>query len=77
MYTFHCEAFLCETERFKFINKLLLNYVTITLKENTPDNVEIYADLQDHKVNGHTIPLNIVVTSQRPDLVILEGSGPS
>ena len=64
-------VFLRETERFKCRNKSVSNYVTLTLKENMPDNFEIYADLQDHKVNGHTIQQNIVVTSQRPDSVLV------
>ena len=43
-----------------------------SLKENNQDHIEIYADLQGHNVNGSTIPQNIIVTSSRPDLVILD-----
>ena len=45
--------------------------MTLTIKENAPDHIQIYADLDGHKVNGQTLPQNIVVTASRPDLVIV------
>ena len=36
--------------------------MTLTLKENMPQNVEIYADLPGHNVSGQTIPQDILVT---------------
>ena len=44
------------------------------MKENTPENIQIYADLDGHKVNGGTIPPHITVTSSRCDLVIIDSS---
>ena len=40
------------------------------------DSIQMYADLEGHKINGQTIPPNIeiVMTSSLPDLVILDSS---
>ena len=35
-------------------------------------STKIYADIEHHKIDGGTIPSNIVPTGQRPDLVIVE-----
>ena len=69
-----CAAFLGDTERFKFRHDSVLNYITHTLKENKPENIQIYADLDGHKINGTTIPPHITVTSSRCDLVIIDSS---
>ena len=70
----HSEAFLGERERYVFRHNSILSYITLTLKENTPDNITIYADLDGHKVNGGTLPPHITVTSSRCDLVIIDSS---
>ena len=72
----HCEHFLGESERFVWRHNSILNYIILTLKENKPEHIQIYADLEGHNINGHTIPQNIVVTSSRPDLVIIDSSTP-
>ena len=70
----HCEYFLGENERFTWRHNSVLNYVVQTLKENTPDTIKVYADLEGHNINGQTIPHNIVITSSRPDLVVVDSS---
>ena len=70
----HCEYFLGENERFTWRHNSVLNYVVQTLKENTPDTIKVYADLEGHNNNGQTIPHNIVITSSRPDLVVVDSS---
>ena len=35
------------------------------------EGVEVYADLDGHRVNGVTIPSDIAMTAQKPDLVIV------
>ena len=55
----------------------VLSYIALSLKENLPQNITIYANLDEHKCNGLTIPQNIVVTSSRPDLVIIDNSPPT
>ena len=36
------------------------------------DGVEIYADLEGHRINGVTIPPDVAMTGQKPDLVIIK-----
>ena len=50
--------------------------MTLTVKENLPDHIKVYADLDGHKVNGGTIPQDIVVTGSLPDLVIVDSPTP-
>ena len=70
----HCERFLGESERFTWRHNSVLNFITLTLKENQPDHIKIYADLENHNINGSTIPQNIVPTNSRPDLVVIDSS---
>ena len=70
----HCNSFLGESERFTWRHNSVLNYITQAIKENKPENIQIYADLEGHQVNGRTIPPHIMVTSSRPDLVIIDSS---
>ena len=41
-----------------------------------PDHINIYEDIDGHRINGLTIPCNIVVTQQRPDIVVVDNSTP-
>ena len=70
----HCTAFLGEKERFTWRHNSVLQYVTQVLKENPPAHIQVFADLEGHKVNGQTIPQNIMVTASRPDLVVIDNS---
>jgi hypothetical protein len=54
----HCEAFLGEKERMTWRHDSILSYMVQTLKENTLPS----------------IPQNILVTSSRPDLVVIDNS---
>ena len=49
----------------------MLNYLSNTIIANKPDNIEVFADLPGLDINGTTIPPDIVVTTSRPDLVLL------
>ena len=69
-----CETFLGETERITWRHDSVLSFITLTLKENCPDHIQVYADLEGHKVNGSSIPSNIIITSSRPDLVVVDSS---
>ena len=69
-----CETFLGEKERFTWRHDSVLNYLTHALKESKHDHIQIYSDLEGHKVNGSTIPQNIMITSSRPDLVVIDSS---
>ena len=49
----------------------MLTYLYSTLLENKPEGFTIYADIEGAKVNGGSIPPEIMVTSSRPDIVII------
>ena len=49
-------------------------YLYKMLMEKKPDGVVIYADVDGAKVNGGTIPPDMVVTIQRPNLVIIDNN---
>ena len=49
-----------------------LNYIYKTLKENKPNHLEIFADLEDCKINGGTVPPDVTLTGSRPDLVLVD-----
>ena len=70
----NCDAFLGEAERMTWRHNSILNYIAQTLDENKPNNIMVYSDLPNFQTNGGSIPLNIVVTSSRPDLVIVDSS---
>ena len=70
----NCSAFLGDSERMTWRHNSVLNYITRTIKEDLPENIQVFADLEGHKVNGLTIPPHIVVTSSRCDLVIIDDS---
>ena len=69
-----CETFLGENERMTWRHDSVLSYITLALKESIPEHIQVYADLEGHKVNGGSIPPNIMVTSSRPDLVVIDSS---
>ena len=52
----------------------MLAYLYQVLQENKPEDMNIYADIDGAKVNGGTLPPNIVTTIQRPDLVLVDNS---
>ena len=37
-----------------------------------PDSMKVYADLNGWRVNGGTVPSDLVATGQIPDIVLLE-----
>ena len=61
-------------DRYQWRHDGVLDFLTSTVKMQNRDNpsTKIYADIEHHKINGGTIPSNIVPTGQRPDLLIVE-----
>ena len=49
----------------------MLNHMVLEIKKNKPDNITIYADIPGHKFNNGTIPPDIILTSSRPDLILI------
>ena len=70
----NCEAFL--EYRYLWRHNSVVTFLVETLKADKPDQLDIYADIEGHRINGLTIPSNIVVTNQKPDIVIIDRSQP-
>ena len=58
--------------RFTWRHNSVLNHLTRSILQDKPDNLEIYADIPGLDLNGSTIPPDILVSQQRPDLVIID-----
>ena len=56
--------------RYTYRHDSILNFMS---QHITPsENIEVYFDLEGKKINGGTIPSDILVTLSRPDLVIID-----
>ena len=60
--------------RFEWRHDNILNFLYIMFSSQRMEGVEIYADLEGHRVNGVTILSDIAITGQKPDLVIINGN---
>ena len=69
-----CPAFLGEKERYTWRHNSVLTYIAECLKDSSKENLEIYADIPGHSLNGTTIPPSIAVTASRPDLVVIDNT---
>lgn len=58
--------------RFTWRHNSVLNYLVKIMKENNDESEQIFADLPGHQINGGTVPANVLVTVERPDIVIIE-----
>ena len=59
-------------DRYEWRHNNIVKYLVSTFSASRREGVEIYADLEGHRVNGVTIPPDIAVTGQKPDLVIID-----
>ena len=59
-------------DRYQWRHDGVLAYLYSTLMENKPEGITIYADIEGATVNGGTIPPEIMVTTSRPDIVIID-----
>ena len=59
-------------KRYTWRHDSILNYLTLEMKKTKPDNITIYTDIPGHMFNSGTIPPDILTTSSRPDIVILD-----
>ena len=60
--------------RFTWRHNSVLSYLTTSLKKNISEDLEIFADIPKFWLNGSTISPDILCTSLRPDLVIIDRS---
>jgi hypothetical protein len=61
--------------RFTWRHDSVLHYFTTTIKSVTTNNTEVFADLQNFRINGGTIPSDILVSvgdGSKPDLVLVD-----
>ena len=64
----------CMLDRYEWRHNGVLSYLYKTFKENKPEMMDIFADLDGAKISGGTIPPHIVTTAQRPDIVTIDRS---
>ena len=65
-----CKVML-DQGRYTWRHNSILNYIHSTIKNTNQDSLEIFCDLPGILVGISTIPTDIIITSQRPDLVIV------
>ena len=58
-------------ERYEWRHNGVLAYLYAVMVDCKPPGISIYADIVGAKVNGGTVPPEIIITSQRPNLVII------
>ena len=68
----NCPTFL--DNRYIWRHDSIITYLVETVKEDKPAHLDIYADIAGHQIGGVTIPPQVIVTNQRPDLVVIDSS---
>ena len=71
----NCTSFL--NTKYVWIHESVIYFILETFKLEKPDSLEIYGDVEGHRCNGVTIPFSVVVTQQKPDIVIIDRSTPT
>ena len=61
-------------DRFSFRHDSVLTHLLKTINTNKKEGVTIFADLNGWRVNGGTVPPELTLTNQIPDLVIIDRS---
>ena len=57
--------------RLTWRHNSVLNHLTKAIIKDKPYNIEVLADIPGFDMNGSTIPPDILVTTLRPDLVLI------
>ena len=63
-----------QLDRYSFRHDSVLLHLTSVIKRKCKENVEVFADLPGHQINGGTVPPSLALTEQRPDIVIVDKS---
>ena len=58
-------------DRYEWRHNGIVSHLYETFRNQKIDGLRIYADIEGAKVNGGTIPADIAITTQRPDIVII------
>ena len=64
-------------DRYEWRHNSVLAYLYEEMMKSKPVDVKIYADIKGARINGGTVPPDIMVTTQRPDMVIVNTTPPT
>ena len=62
-------------QRFTWRHDSVLKHITCEIKKIAHKDIEVYSDLPGHRLNGTTLPADIIVTNgegSKPDLVLIK-----
>ena len=68
-----CQKML-QDGRYTWRHDNILHALAKLLRENKKDHISFYVDIPKYNINGGTVPPNIVTTSERPDIVVIDNS---
>ena len=58
--------------RYDYRHDGILNYLYSIMRKIRKEQVEVYCDLEGSRVNGLTIPPDILTTASKPDLILVD-----
>ena len=58
--------------RYRFRHDSVLSHILQKIIENKQTSMTVYADLEGWRVNGGTVPPDLVATGQMPDIVLID-----
>ena len=61
-------------DRFKFRHDSVLKHLLDEIRKKNKEGLTVYADLNGLRVNGGTVPPDLALTGQVPDLVLIDRS---
>ena len=61
-------------DRFTFRHNSVLSHLLNTIVQKKKEGIEVFADLNGWRINGGTVPPDLALTEQKPDLVVIDKS---
>ena len=61
-------------DRFTFRHDSVLSHLLNTIVQKKKEGIEVFADLNGWRINGGTVPPDLALTEQKPDLVVVDKS---
>ena len=58
--------------RYTWRHDNILHYIAKLLSQNRKENIDFFVDIPNYNINGGTLPPNVIVTQQKPDIVIVD-----
>ena len=59
-------------DRYTFRHDSVLSHLLNTIVKKKKESTEVYADLNGWRINGGTVPQDLALTEQKPDLVVVD-----